>query len=51
MTEKKFLQETNFQEEDESTPQEKMTQTQRDNSRRNNVERMWNDASLKNGEY
>ena len=51
MTEKKFLQETNFQEEEESTPEEKMTPTQRDNLRRYNAERLWNDASLRNGEY
>ena len=51
MSDKKFLQETNFQEEDESTPEEEMTQTQRDNLRRHNAERLWSDASLRNGEY
>jgi hypothetical protein len=51
MTEKKFLQETNFQEEDETTPEEKMLQLNVITSRRYNAERLWNDASLRNGEY
>ena len=51
MSNKEFLQETNFQDDSETTESENNAQEKRNQKVRKEYERIWNDASLRNGEY
>ena len=51
MNNKEFLQETNFQDDSEATENENTAQERRNQKVRKEYERIWNDASLRNGEY